>query len=612
VRSTKLIWIIVLLALPLLIQAQSLPPAEPAANGGAITVAGESSLVPLTNTIANSYRQAGFAGTITATAEDPNTSFSRFCAGEVDIVLSGQQPSPVNTDNCAAAGRSLISLRVATSAVAVATSIDNTFVDSVTTAELQQIFGSALSWSNVRAEWPGDPIGRLGAGQTTPEFALFAALVFGGDTRALTTSLGMVFSEDPNIILSNLDPSPTTIAFLNAKFADRNATMINIVPIGGIAPTTENIRQLIYPLSRPLFLFTSVSAIQSEPQVADFINYYLANVPQQIPTTDLYGVPQTAQDAAIAAWFEAVGSTPPVVATTPAPTTEAIATPTAESITEEPPATATEAPVTFETGVLPILINARTDLELMASEIVGVDRPVGWSGSLDINDPQLALLLRLDLEILAGTLLGEDMRPAGWFGASAGSQFNIARDIRHDLELLADSVFGNETARPAAWLGDDPIFRCSRSTQTLVNLVEAQGYVLEADPDDVNYCDAVEIEASSFADTSLNITTSGSGEMAGFSAAAAPGAVTIDSEFAVGFGNRNASVRFGVLPFGETVTPVARSYTQFSNMTLVEGSGFRVFVDWRDTTLTEDQFEALPDEASAALETFCDAIWCTG
>jgi len=87
-------------------------------------------------------------------------------------------------------------------------------------------------------------------------------------------------------------------------------------------------------------------------------------------------------------------------------------------------------------------------------------------------------------------------------------------------------------------------------------------------------------------------------------------AVTVNTEFAVGFTNRNATQRLGVLPFGEPVTPVARSYTQFSNMTLVEGSGFRVFVDWQDTTLTEAEFQALPDEATAALETFCDAAWC--
>jgi phosphate transport system substrate-binding protein len=604
---------IVLLALPLLIQAQGLPPAEPTANSGDIRIAGVSSLVPLTETLAASYRQDGFTGSITVTAENPNTSFASFCSGAIDIVLSGQQPSPVDTDNCAAAGRSLISFRVATDAVAVATSLSNNFVDSLTTAELQQIFGTALSWSNVRQTWPGDPIGIVGPGTTSPEFALFAALVFGGDTRTLSTALGAQFNADPNISLQNLQTSPTTIGFFSADFVDRNAAALKIIPVGGVGPTTTNISELIYPLSRPLFLFTSASVLQEQPQVADFVNYYLANAPQQIPTTALYPVPQGAQNAASAAWFEAVGDAPEEEAPpTAAPTLEAATqvvpeeTEIPDPLVEEEP---TQAAVNFETGVLPILINARTDLEVLATEALGAGRPVGWSGSLDINDPQLALLLRLDLEIMAGTLLGAENRPEGWFGAVSGSQFALARDIRHDLELLADSVFGSPIARPASWLGGEPLFRCSRSTQTLVSVVQAQGYELEADPDSSTYCQDVEIEASQYADSSLQPASAQTAASAGIAAPAAA-AVTIDSEFAVGFGNRNASVRFGVVPFGEAVTPVARSYTQFSNMTLVEGNGFRVFVDWRDTTLTEAEFDALPDEASAALQTFCDAAWC--
>lgn len=612
-RRNLFIWIMILFTIPLLNQAQGgLPPANPGGNTGEIRIAGISSLVPLTNMIVTSYRDDGFGGTISVGTEEANNAFARFCAGELDIVLSGQQPSPVDLDNCEAAGRSILSFRVATDAVTVATSQNNSFIDSLTTTELQQVFGNALSWSSVRPDWPGDPIGRFGPAMTSSDFSLFAALVFGGDTRTLSTALGAQYTEDANLALQSVQASPTAIGFFDADFADRNAAMLKLIPIGGVLPSTQNITELVYPLARPLFLFTATSVIQTQPHIADFVNYYMTVAPLEIQSTDLYGVPQSARDAAAANWFEAIGSAPPPteVTETPPPATEDTETPPPTIATETPTPEATAAAVSFDAGVLPILINARTDLELLATEILGVQRPAGWSGSLDVNDPQLALLIRLDLEVLAGTIFSAESRPDNWFGAVPSTPLAMARDIRHDLELLANQVFGSSIARPASWLGDNPLYLCSRSTQSLVNILENSGYVVEIDTTSTDYCAEVEVDASRYAESLLQQPEGAEISSEG-AAVIGAGAVTIDSNFAVGFGNRGASVRVGTVPFGESITPVARSYTQFSNMTLIEGDGFRVFVDWQDTTLSSDEFAALPDEAEAALETFCDAEWCT-
>jgi len=45
-------------------------------------------------------------------------------------------------------------------------------------------------------------------------------------------------------------------------------------------------------------------------------------------------------------------------------------------------------------------------------------------------------------------------------------------------------------------------------------------------------------------------------------------------------------------------------------MMLVEGNGFRVFVDYLTTPLTTDQFNSLPEMPSGVQLTTCNAIWC--
>mgnify|MGYP005842313807 FL=1 len=260
---------------------------------------------------------------------------------------------------------------------------------------------------------------------------------------------------------------------------------------------------------------------------------------------------------------------------------------------------------------LPVLINARTDLELLAIQYLGSERPPGWSGNLDIGNPQLPLYIRLDLELLAGTLIRPDQRPPGWFGAVPSTSYAIARDIRHDLELLADAL-GQPNIRPLGWTGDDPLMRCERPVQALVQLLERTGaFVLTADPALSNFCQQAGIQASQFAETALlNSQNPARALVASPGQPEAPTGQQVSTNFAVAFLDRFGSQQVGTIPLGEPVTPTARSYRQFSKMVLVRGAGFEVFADYETIGLSADQFAALPDVDSLGANPTCSAAWC--
>jgi hypothetical protein len=266
---------------------------------------------------------------------------------------------------------------------------------------------------------------------------------------------------------------------------------------------------------------------------------------------------------------------------------------------------------------IPILINARTDMELLANQEIGAERPVGWSGSVDITNAQLPLLLRLDLELLAGRLLGAEVRPPGWFGAVAGPVIMIARDVRHDLELLADTV-DVPNVRPPGWTGDDPLMRCDRGVQALVNMLERGGqFSLNVGSFDFNFCQIAELQASQFAEQNiLNSGSSGAANNPGVAGAAPesaplPGSVQVTSNLAVAFLNRFATEQVGIIPQGTNVQPIARSFTEFSRMILVRGQDFEVFIDYHETTLTDQQFDGLPNVDGVTVTPSCVASWCT-
>ena len=271
-----------------------------------------------------------------------------------------------------------------------------------------------------------------------------------------------------------------------------------------------------------------------------------------------------------------------------------------EQPAEQPPSTLG----VEQAEALPGLIAARADLELLATVAIGSEqRPVGWSGSIDVTDPQLPLWIRLDLETLAGMVMGEDQRPPGWFGVVPSIPLAVTRDIRHDLELLADVVIGAQGIRPAGWNGDDPMMRCSRATQSLFTLLQNRGLTFDIDFTQPDYCNAAELAASLYVERNILQPPA--------QAAAAAGRYPYQTEnaFAVAFLDRAARHKIGVLPVGTGFEPLGRSSFEFSNMMLVRGDNFQVFVDYTTTPITGDQFLSLPEIGSAET-TDCQADWC--
>jgi phosphate transport system substrate-binding protein len=595
--------------LPFTVSAQTLPPVNPATVTGDISTAGSGTLARLTDVIATRFGLEGYLGTISVVSDGTASAFQQFCSGTIDVVLADRQITQPELNACTASGRSPIAFRIATDAVVLAVNRQNNFALDITSTELQQIFSTANTWADVRPAWPAQVVLRFGPGSTSEEFVLFASALFGGDTRPLATAIGAQYNDDLNLTVQGIATQPNAIGFLNYDFAVSNSALLQLVAVDSIQPTAENIARTAYPLSRPLILYSAATVFSEKPQVASFINYYLTNAPVEIVSRGLFEPPAGSREAAVNVWLTATGQ----AVEEPVQPTEVVAAPT-EVPQEQPPAEQAnpQPEVTFDQAIQSVLINNRLDLEALAEQQVGAgSRPEGWSGSIDINDPQLPILQRLDLELLAALVYGADQRPADWFGAVPSTQAAISRDIRHDLEVLADTVFGQEF-RPANWTGDNPLYRCDRVTQALVQLLQrAVLFSLSANPADSGYCQAAALEVALFTEVNLLQNNAGTGDTGATDGASTVSSAKIGTDFAIAFLNRNATEQAGVIPLDTQVVPVARSYVRFSNMMLVQGDGFLLFVEYQNTNLTAEQFDALPDESATTYDTTCTAAWCT-
>lgn len=141
------------------------------------------------------------------------------------------------------------------------------------------------------------------------------------------------------------------------------------------------------------------------------------------------------------------------------------------------------------------LLEARQDLERLGNESLGDGvRPANWTFNFEPGSETMLVDLWFDNELLAEEVFGAGVRPDGWFGATTTDPLLLSRNVRHDLELTADSIYG-QRERPEDWNGAPPIYRCDRTLQNTVRLIEELYQRVPTTSDNTfDYCDALTTE----------------------------------------------------------------------------------------------------------------------
>lgn len=292
----------------------------PDAVTGAIVSAGSSTVFPLSERMKQRFEEEGFTGEITIDSIGSGAGFERFCvSGETDIANASRAIKDSEVESCQAIGREPLEFRVGTDAIAVVISKENTFVTDVTADELAMIFSSAVKWSDVRPDWPNEDILRFIPGTDSGTFDYFVEEIMapaypdgsGEDSvengeAAILAASDLQMSEDDNVLVQGIEGSPYAIGYFGFAYYQENADKLTVLSVDGVAPTAETAENNSYPISRPLFIYTSAKIMQEKPQVAAFVYFYLANVNNEILDVGYFPASVDVIGGALDAWSTAV------------------------------------------------------------------------------------------------------------------------------------------------------------------------------------------------------------------------------------------------------------------------------------------------------------------
>ncbi len=275
---------------------------------GDVLTAGSSTVFPLSERMAERFREEGFSGNVTIDSIGTGGGFERFCeTGESDIANASRGINEDELAACDAIGRAPVEFRVGTDAIAVVVSADNDFATDVTAAELAAIWSEAVNWSDVRPEWPNEPIQRFSPGTDSGTYDYFVEVVLDDDATLIQNSAGTQYSEDDNVLVQGVLGSPYAIGYFGFAYFVENQDTLKALSIDGVAPNEESAADNSYPLSRPLFIYSTAEILQEKAQVAAFIHFYLSFVNEEIVDVGYFPAHEEDAQAAWDSFWAAVG-----------------------------------------------------------------------------------------------------------------------------------------------------------------------------------------------------------------------------------------------------------------------------------------------------------------
>ena len=289
-----------------------LPEVDPAAVTGNIVTAGSSTVFPLTQRMAERFKDEGYAGDITIDSIGTGAGFERFCkAGETDIANASRAIKQEETDACAAIGRTPIEFRIGTDALAVVVSEENTFLKGLNEQQLAQIFSAEVkTWDQLDPSYPKETIRLFSPGSDSGTYDYFVEEVLKKDEAKLQAS-GAQFSESDNVLVQGVEGSPYAIGYFGFAYYKAEGGKLRAVPVADedktayVEPNEQTAESGEYPLARPLFIYSDAKIMAEKPQVASFINFYLSFVNEEIVEVGYFPASKDALDAAKQNWLDA-------------------------------------------------------------------------------------------------------------------------------------------------------------------------------------------------------------------------------------------------------------------------------------------------------------------
>ncbi|HPP46610.1 MAG TPA: PstS family phosphate ABC transporter substrate-binding protein [Accumulibacter sp.] len=272
-----------------------------AATAAVVKIDGSSTVYPITEAAAQEFQRiklhevhvnVGVSGT--------SAGLAKFCRGESDVASASRPILKKEIDDCSKTGVRFYEMPLAYDALTVVVNPQNSFVNTISVAELQKLWapaaqGKVNTWKDVNPAWPAQKITLFAPGADSGSFESFTEVIVGTPKAARKD---VSTAEDHDVLVERIAANKDALGYLGLSHYVDNQKRLKALAIGSgkaaVSPTVDNIRNGSYqPLSRPVFLYVSEKSLE-KPAVKEYIDYLMKNAPRLVKETNSLPLPERA------------------------------------------------------------------------------------------------------------------------------------------------------------------------------------------------------------------------------------------------------------------------------------------------------------------------------
>ena len=283
------------------------PPAD-STGGGAVSLSGEikvdgsSTVFPVSQAIAEEFMKANPGANVSVGESGTSAGFQKFLDGAIDVADASR---PIDDKEAATAkekGIEFVEIPIAYDGLTICVNNKNTWCDTLTVKELNEIWkpeSKINNWKDVRPGFPDKPLKLFGAGEASGTYDYFNQAINGN--KKLTRS-DFQKSEDDNMTVTGVSDEEGGMGYFGFSFFEQNSSKLKAIKVdpgtGPVGPSEATINDGTYqPLSRPLFIYINKKSLAEKPALKAWVAFMLSSDGQAlIKSTGIVTLPAEAYD----------------------------------------------------------------------------------------------------------------------------------------------------------------------------------------------------------------------------------------------------------------------------------------------------------------------------
>lgn len=248
---------------------------------GTIQVDGSSTVYPVTEAVAEEFRVVQPKVKISIGSSGSGAGFKKFARGETDISDASRAIKEKEINACKDSKIKYLEVRVALDGIAVVVNKENSWLETITTEELRELWepnSSIKYWSDIRSEWPNEEIQLFGPSTAHGTYDFFTEEIV-GESGASRSDYNAV--SDYNVAVQGISTNKNALGYFGLAYYTENKDKLKLISVdngsGAVLPSLETVGDGTYsPLARPLYIYVNTKSAERK-EVMEFVKFYIIN-----------------------------------------------------------------------------------------------------------------------------------------------------------------------------------------------------------------------------------------------------------------------------------------------------------------------------------------------